>query len=194
MPDLRTKAKIKSIVTLFATIAVGITLNIVAAKLNGLTGSPLFLDIIGTALTALVGGYIPCITVGFFTNIILGIGDPDTMYFCIISVLIAAAAVFCTKKRLISLFLGFLLLVRTYSVWLTQKHIVKPMNRISEAVHRFSYDTPEAREKSMKMIEDLDIRSGDEIANLYRAYKKTTSDMVRYIDEVQHREGAGHHP
>lgn len=89
--------------------------------------------------------------------------------------------------RLISLFVGFLLLVRTFAVWLTQKHIVRPMNRISNVVSCFSYDTPEAREESMKMVEALDIRSGDEIAHLYNAYRKTTADMVDYINEVQHQ-------
>ena len=89
--------------------------------------------------------------------------------------------------RLISLFVGFLLLVRTYAVWLTQKHIVRPMNRISNVVRRFAYDTPEARKESMEMVEALDIRSGDEIAHLYDAYRKTTADMMRFIDEVLHQ-------
>ena len=491
MTDIRTKNAIWSYTALILTIVVGIALNIVGSKVNGLTGSPLYIDNIGTILAAVVGGYIPCMTVGFFTNILLGIGDVVTMYYCVISMLIAAAAVYCTKKklltrfphmflavvifaliggvaggsltwlingmsfgegvavdmaasvnnavpmgyflsnllscfvldladkaidvvialalyhllpknllqqirsqswylirsekkaprskdekglslslkasllvtmsivlvgssaiaisilqyhnstlqdyqnkgdqvtsileemlteeriedllengrdaegydwmaavlgsinraspeirffyayrvnpensqivfdmdvpgvegndpgdfiehdatiekyldlflkgeevptditsdeygwlmsvyrpiydskgnllcyaitdmsmdrlrseetafltRLISLFMGFLLLVRIYAVWLTQKHIVKPVNRICAAVNRFSYDTPEAREESMKMIEALDIRSSDEIANLYNAYRKTTSDMVKYIDEVQHK-------
>lgn len=39
----------------------------------------------------------------------------------------------------------------------------------------------------MKMIENLNIRTGDEIEYLYDAYKKTTADTVRYIDEVQHK-------
>ena len=89
--------------------------------------------------------------------------------------------------RIISLFIGILFLVRSYAVWLTQKFIVRPMNTIADTVNRFSYDTKEAREASIKMVEELDIHTGDEIENLYNAYRQTTSDMVKYIDEVQHK-------
>ena len=89
--------------------------------------------------------------------------------------------------RIISLFIGILFLIRAYAVWLTQKFIVRPMNTIASTVNRFSYDTKEARVASMKMVEELDIHTGDEIENLYNAYRQTTSDMVKYIDEVQHK-------
>ena len=89
--------------------------------------------------------------------------------------------------KLISLFLGILLLIRTYAVWLAETYIISPMNAIAEVAHRFSYDTPQAREESVRMIEELDIRTGDEIENLYNAYKNTTEDMLRYIDEAEHK-------
>lgn len=83
----------KTGLSLVGIIVIGILLNILGSKLNGALGSPLFIDNIGTLLSALLGGYIPCITVGFFTNIINGLSDSFTMYYCIISVLIAVAAV-----------------------------------------------------------------------------------------------------
>ena len=83
----------KTGLSLVGIIVIGILLNIFGSKLNGALGSPLFIDNIGTLLSALLGGYIPCITVGFFTNIISGLSDSFTMYYCIISVLIAVAAV-----------------------------------------------------------------------------------------------------
>lgn len=89
--------------------------------------------------------------------------------------------------KLISLFVAFLLLICVYSIWLTQQSIVQPVNTIADAANRFSYGTKEARIQSRKMVEELDITSGDEIEDLYRAYRKTTSDMVDYIDEVQHK-------
>ena len=79
--------------SLICIIALGIALNILGSKLNGFLGLPLFLDGIGTVLTALLGGGIPCITAGFLTNILLGIFDPVTMYYCVFSVMIAAAVV-----------------------------------------------------------------------------------------------------
>ena len=49
-------------------------------KLSHVCRLPFYLDNIGTILTALVGGYLPCIAVGFFYNIIVGIGDNMTTY------------------------------------------------------------------------------------------------------------------
>ena len=89
--------------------------------------------------------------------------------------------------KLISLFIAFLLLTCVYSIWLTRQAIVDPVNTIANAASRFNYDTPEARIQSRKMVEQLSITTGDEIEDLYRAYRKTTEDMVDYIDEVQHK-------
>lgn len=89
--------------------------------------------------------------------------------------------------KLISIFIAFLFLTSVYSVWLTRQTIIEPVNTIANAANSFSYDTPEARVQSRKMVEELDITTGDEIEDLYRAYRKTTEDMVDYIDEVQHK-------
>lgn len=86
--------------------------------------------------------------------------------------------------KIISLFIGVLVLIRTYAVWLAERHIVTPVNKITDAANRISYDTPQAREKSLKMLDELDIRTGDELEYLYDAYRSTTADTVRYIEEV----------
>jgi len=90
----------KSAVSLIGVILAGILLNLLGTRINEALGLPLFIDNIGTILSAVLGGYIPCITVGFFTNIISGIADSYSTYYCIISVLIAVAAVsFAEKMR-----------------------------------------------------------------------------------------------
>ena len=89
--------------------------------------------------------------------------------------------------KVIALFIGFMILIRTYTVWIAERHIIRPVNTIADAANNFTYDTPQAREESMKMIENLNIRTGDEIEYLYDAYKKTTADTVHYIDEVQRK-------
>ena len=90
--------KRKTILMFIGLVAVGILLNILGTKLNGLLGLPFYLDNIGTILTAAVGGYLPCIAVGFFYNIVMGISDTSTFYYCFISVLIAWAAAFFDRK------------------------------------------------------------------------------------------------
>ncbi|MBQ6337283.1 MAG: HD domain-containing protein [Ruminococcus sp.] len=97
---LKSKSSWKTGLSLVGVIVTCILLNIVGTKVNALIGTPLFIDDIGTIVSAVLGGYIPCITVGFFTNIIVGISDSYTMYYCVISVLIAVAAVsFAEKMR-----------------------------------------------------------------------------------------------
>lgn len=90
--------KRKTILMFVGLVAAGILLNILGTKLNGLLGLPFYLDNTGTILTAAVGGYLPCIAVGFFYNIIMGISDTATFYYCFISVLIAWAAAFFDRK------------------------------------------------------------------------------------------------
>ena len=89
--------------------------------------------------------------------------------------------------KIISLFLGFLLLIRTYAVWLAERHIVKPINAIAHVSRHSGYDTPEAREKWIRMLNALDIRTGDEIETLYEDYKMAAHNTVRYIEEFQHQ-------
>ena len=100
IPNQKSKSSWKTGVSLVGIIVGCIFLNILGTKLNGALGLPLFIDNIGTILSAMLGGYIPCITVGFFTNIINGFSDSYSIYYCIISVLIAVAAVsFAEKMR-----------------------------------------------------------------------------------------------
>ncbi len=86
--------KKRSFLMFVGLVACGILLNILGTRINGWLNLPFYLDNIGTILTALVGGYLPCIAVGFFYNIIVGIGDNMTTYYCFISVLIAWVAAF----------------------------------------------------------------------------------------------------
>ena len=59
----------------------GLLVNYLLAHLATSLKLPLYLDNIGSALAAALGGYIPGIIVGFFTNLINGIGDYTTAYY-----------------------------------------------------------------------------------------------------------------
>jgi len=80
--------------------AAGIALNVVLNKLAALAGIPLYLDSAGTILTAVVGGYLPGMLTGFLTNLLLWSisGDGMTVYYGVISVLIAALAAFLSRR------------------------------------------------------------------------------------------------
>ncbi len=87
--------------------------------------------------------------------------------------------------KVISLLFGFLILIRTYAAWISERSIVRPVNIIADAASRFTYDTPHAREESLRIMDELGIDTGDEIENLYDEYKKITFDTVSFINEVE---------
>ena len=72
--------------------AAGLLINYLLAHLATRLQLPLYLDNIGSALAAALGGYLPGIIVGFFTNLINGIGDYTTAYYGSLTVLIAIAS------------------------------------------------------------------------------------------------------
>ena len=78
------KADALSFVLRFWKLAVliiaGLLLNVIPAKLAIFFGIPLFLDCLGTVLTAMLGGYLPAVIVGFSVNAINGISEPVATY------------------------------------------------------------------------------------------------------------------
>ena len=94
--DFENWSSFKSISLLFV---VGLLLNVIPAKLAIALGLPLYLDCIGTVLTAMLGGYLPAVIVGFLLNAINGLSDPVTTYYGVLSILIAVfATIFYHKK------------------------------------------------------------------------------------------------
>ena len=79
----------------------GIALNLALNRLAALAGIPLYLDSVGTVLTAVVGGYLPGMLTGFLSNILTGAlsGDDMTVYYGVISVLIAALSAFLSHRN-----------------------------------------------------------------------------------------------
>lgn len=77
---------------------VGLLLNVIPAKIAIFFGIPLFLDSLGTVLTAMLGGYLPAVIVGFGVNAINGIAEPVAMYYGVLSVLIATLATFLFRR------------------------------------------------------------------------------------------------
>ena len=71
------------------------------------------------------------------------------------------------------------------TLWLAEQNVISPVNAIARAAGTFAYDSEEARAESVKAIQKLDIHTGDEIENLYRAILKTTGDTMQYIADSQ---------
>ena len=73
-------------------IFAALLINIIPAKLALYFELPIFADSIGTILAAMVGGTLPAVIVGFFSNAFNGISDITTLYYGIISILIGVTA------------------------------------------------------------------------------------------------------
>ena len=100
-PVQRRRKIASSLLSLLGVIVVCVALNVLGKKINDLIGLPFYFDNVGTLMSALLGGYVPCITVGFLSNLISGLESSFSTYYCVISVFIAVAAVsFADKGKL----------------------------------------------------------------------------------------------
>ena len=92
--------------------------------------------------------------------------------------------------RMTTLLLGFFITILTLSVYLAKRFIVNPVNSLAKLAGDFAYTNDEARKETLDSIKDLEIRTGDEIEQLYNAMAKTTRDTVDYINESQRKNEA----
>ena len=90
---------------------------------------------------------------------------------------------FLTKVA--SLFIGFFILILVLCMWLSEYHLIYPLDAMTFAARKFAFDSEEALETGVERLKDLDIATGDEIENLYESLSKTMSQTVEYIDDVQ---------
>ena len=86
-----------------------------------------------------------------------------------------------------SMFLGFFIVVLSIGLWVAENSITIPINSIDLVSGSVKYDSRENRTESLQRIEALQIRSGDEIENLYDSLLDSTQNTIRYIEESEHR-------
>ena len=94
--------------------------------------------------------------------------------------------------QVLSLFIGFLVLVLAIVIWLAEYNVILPIDGMAIQSALSDYSTEENRKQTVARIEHLDIRTGDEIENLYRALldssrdmAQTTEDMARILAQTQ---------
>ena len=95
-------SRTKSFLLLLITVVIGVGLNFFGRLVNEILSLPLYLDNVGTLLSAMTGGLVPGITVGFFSNLINGLNDPNSTYYAVISILIAVTVVICKKRGMMT--------------------------------------------------------------------------------------------
>ena len=89
--------------------------------------------------------------------------------------------------KLLSIFAGFFILVIAIGLWVTDYNVVLPINSMSLSASAFAYDTEDDLEANVERISKLDIRTGDEIETMYRAFTVTTENNMNYVHDLNQK-------
>ena len=89
--------------------------------------------------------------------------------------------------ELICVTMGFFVLICTFFIWLTVYHIIYPIDSIANCVDGFSHveDTQEQLDENVRKIQNLDIRTDDEIEKLYQSMCQMTLDQTEQVRRVR---------
>lgn len=96
--------------------AAGIGLNLGGSWIAGRFSLPLYLDSVGTILSAALGGYVPGVMVGFLSNLINGVNDPTNAYYAVLSVLLGVCAALYAERGYFEKFYKAIILVFPFSL------------------------------------------------------------------------------
>ena len=110
------KTKRRQFSYLAILIVTGILLDLAGNRLVRVLGLPLYFDCVGIILSAVLGGAIPGIIVGYISNIINGFSDPTNMYYAFTSVLIAFCAARFGGKGYFKHLKGCLIAIVTFAL------------------------------------------------------------------------------
>lgn len=86
--------------------------------------------------------------------------------------------------RELSLFMGIFILILGVGLWFARNSIVIPINAMAYYVKHFAENIDEASEENVDRIRNLDISTGDEVENLYLAFRKMSEDSMRYVEDI----------
>ena len=85
----------------------------------------------------------------------------------------------------LSLFFGVSLVIMCLVTEFMKRGIVIPINRMSKVAISFAHNSEAGRKISMRRVKAMDIRSGDEIQNLYNAFSTMAEDFLAYIIQIK---------
>ena len=91
-------------------------------------------------------------------------------------------------SKVIALFSGALIFIFALGMAFIENNIILPVNTMAYCARNFAYDSEEARGKNIERIKSLEIKTNDEIENLYAAFLKTTSDSMNYFENFKRAE------
>ncbi|MCR5626803.1 MAG: HD domain-containing protein [Lachnospiraceae bacterium] len=84
--------------------------------------------------------------------------------------------------KILIVFSSFLILFFAFVIWLAKYHLIMPINAMAHTADEFDYSDEYARKTNVKKLSSLDIRTGEEIERLYKAFLTTTEESTRYFE------------
>ncbi len=90
--------------------------------------------------------------------------------------------------KTILIFSGFFTLVLGYGLWISRYNLIYPIGSMTKSTKEFvvSGDDQVAFDNSVRAIRELDIRTDDEVEELYKAICKMSADMAEKVRSVRH--------
>lgn len=93
-------------------------------------------------------------------------------------------AIYVFIIKVFTVFFGAFVLIIAATLWMAERNIIYPINSMAGAADAFAYDSEEDRDISVNNIKDLNVKTGDELENLYHAIFKMTGDTMGYIEDI----------
>ncbi|MCR5511489.1 MAG: HD domain-containing protein [Lachnospiraceae bacterium] len=89
--------------------------------------------------------------------------------------------------EMVSVFLGFFILLIVFVLWFIRYSIIIPVNTITRCVDGFAEDedTQEAMDEDVKAFRRLDVRTGDEIERLYQSLCRMTLRQTEQMRNIR---------
>ncbi len=87
--------------------------------------------------------------------------------------------------KLLTLFLSFFLLILSIGLYISEYHVILPINSIAAGAGEFAFRKGVSEQDNVNRIRSLKISTGDEVENLYHAFEKMTEDSVSYMEDIQ---------
>ncbi len=89
--------------------------------------------------------------------------------------------------EMITIFMGFFVLLCVFTVWLTYHHIISPIDAIARCMEKLSHSSATQREtdEGVREFRQLDIHTGDEIENLYKTASTMTKNQAEQMRSIR---------
>lgn len=89
--------------------------------------------------------------------------------------------------EIISVFLGFFILLCTFTIWVTDYNLIIPINSVANGMDILAHteDTQESMDEDVKMFRSFGIHTGDELENLYLSACSMTKNQAEQMRSIR---------